>query len=338
MKKQTVTPLLGQVLAKVAPRIGARVVIEPRWGIVGQITYKGGRKRYFRYSSLDLNSMGASEVAKDKDYANFFMKLMGYPIVPGSKTFFSARWARAIGIRNRGVDDSYRYARSLGFPVFVKPNSGSQGSGVALVHNRREFYMAMRRIFVNDRVALVQKALSGRDYRLVVLDRKLISAYERVALSVVGDGHSSIRELLRKKQKGFVASSRDTQIKLADPRMAAKLARQGLSIHSRPDSGERVFLLDNANLSTGGDSIDITKSVHPAFRRLAIRLTRDMGLRLCGVDLMVAGDIRDKPDKYWVLEINSAPGLDHYAKMGKAQEKVVEKLYLEVLRSMGRAR
>jgi len=101
MKKKKITPLLGQVLQKIAPRIGAKVVMEPEWNIVGQIIFKSGRKRYFRYSSLDINRLGSSEIAKDKDYANFFMKRMGYPTIPGSKTFFSDRWANAIGALER---------------------------------------------------------------------------------------------------------------------------------------------------------------------------------------------------------------------------------------------
>ena len=103
---------------------------------------------------------------------------------------------------------------------------------------------------------------------------------------------------------------------------------------SIPASGEKIFLLDNANLSTGGDSVDVTDNVHPDFKKIAIDLTRDMGLRLCGVDLMIAGDITQKPNKYWVLEINAAPGLDHYVKTGKKQEQIVEDLYLKVLKSI----
>ncbi len=325
-------PILGPILRKIAPRIGARVVIEPEWKIVGQIIYKSGLKRYFRYTSIDINTMGASEIAKDKDYARFFMKRMGYPTVPG-KTFFSRAWAQAIG-SSRDIHAAYRYAQKLSFPVIVKPNSGSQGKGVALVHTKREFYAAMRRIFALDRVALVQTPVSGKDYRIVVLDKRVISAYERIPLSVVGDGRSTIQVLLKKKQRAFVASSRDTQIRIDDPRIAAKLKRAGMTMRSVPERGERVFLLDNANLSTGGDSLDVTKSVHPVFRALAIKLTRDMGLRLCGVDLVVDGDITKPPKKYWVLEINSAPGLDHYAQSGKTQTKIVEKMYLEVLKSM----
>jgi D-alanine-D-alanine ligase-like ATP-grasp enzyme len=334
MKRKKLTPLLGQILQKIAPRIGARVLMEPEWGIVGQITFKNGRRRYFRYSSLDLNPLGAAEVAKDKDYANFFMAQLGYPTVPG-RTFYSDAWCRAIG-SHRDTVAAYRYARKLGFPVVVKPNSGSQGREVAMVHNRREFYRAMRAVFRIDKVGLVQRPVIGHDYRLVVLDNRVISAYQRLPLSVVGDGISSIRKLLKQKQAGFVASSRDTQIKMDDPRIEAKLQRHGMSWRSVPAKGEKVFLLDNANLSTGGDAVDITAQVHPAFRRLAVHLTKDMGLRFCGVDLMAEGQITGAPGTFWVLEINAAPGLDHYAQTGRVQARIVEDMYLKVLESLQR--
>lgn len=335
MKKKTVTPLLGKVLQKIAPQIGATVVMEPTWKIVGQINFKSGRKRYFRYSSLDLNPLGAAEIAKDKDYANFFMRRMGYPTIPG-KTFFSDDWCKAIGARARDIDAAYRYAQRIGLPVIVKPNGGSQGTGVALVHTKREFYRAMRAVFRRDRIALVQKPIHGKDYRVVVLDEEVISAYERIPLNVVGDGASTILTLLKAKQRAFVASSRDTRLKFDDPRIATKLLRVKRSLRSIPANGERVFLLDNANLSAGGDSVDVTKKLHPSIRRMAVRLTRDMGLRLCGVDLMIEGDVSKPLASYHVIEINSAPGLDHYANSGKAQEKTVEAMYLKVLKHLAR--
>jgi len=328
-------PLVGAIFRKIARKIGAKVVMEPEWKISGQIIYKGGQKRYFRYSSLDLNTLGASEISKDKDYANFFMRKMGYATIRG-KTFFSPRWAKAIG-SDRDIDAAYRYARDQGFPIIVKPNSGSQGKGVERVHTRREFYAAMRRVFKLDRVALVQMPVEGKDYRIVVLDDRIISAYERIPLSILGDGHSSISALLKRKQLGYIASSRDTRLRVEDPRMVAKLRRQGMTLRTVPSKGTRVYLLDNANLSAGGDAVDVTSIVHPEFRSLAVRLTRDMGLRLCGVDLMVDGDIALAPENYKILEINSAPGLDHYVKTGPAQRAIVEAMYLEVLKHMEHA-
>ena len=331
-KKELVGPLLGQIFRKLAPKLGATILIEPEWCVVGQITFKNGRRRYFRGSTLDLNPVGASEIAKDKDYAAFFMKRMGYPTVPG-KTFFSRAHCRAIGSR-RDIDAAYRYAVKIGFPVVVKPNSGSQGVGMAKAYTKREFYQAMRFVFARDRVALVQLPVHGRDYRLVVLDGKVISAYERIPLNVVGDGRSTVRQLLTKKQKGFAASGRDTIIRAEDKRIAYNLKRQGLNMRSILAGGQRIYLLDNANLSSGGDAIDVTGTIHPGFKKMAVRLTRDMGLRICGVDLMVNGDITAKPSTYWVLEVNAAPGLDHYVKTGKAQQKIVEDMYLKVLKAM----
>ena len=334
MMKKSEHLVLAGMLQKLGKKIGAQVLLEPEWKIAGQILFKDGKKSYFRYNTLDLNPVGASDIAKDKDYATFFMRKMGYPTIEG-KTFFRKDFARELGVR-RDIDAGYRYAKRLRFPVVVKPNSGSHGSGVFVVRGKREFYRAMRSIFRSDRIALVQRVVRGRDYRIVVLDTGVISAYERIPLSVVGDGRSSIHALLKEKQKGFTASRRDTRIRLDDIRIAHKLGIQQLALRSVPERGKQVFLLDNANLSSGGDAVDVTKPIHPAFKKLAVQLTRDMGLRLCGVDLMVHGDIRKPPKKYWVLEVNAAPGLDHYVKTGKAQQRIVEDLYLKVLKSLAR--
>ena len=330
--KQRSKPYLGPLLAKLAPRVGATVTIEPAWGIVGQIAFPNGRKRYFRYNSLDLNTLGASEVAKDKDYANFFLARAGYPVIPG-KPFYSKAWSETIGIPY-DADAAYEYAKKLGFPVVVKPNSGSQGQNVSVASNRKDLERCLRGALSQDRVALVQKRLVGRDYRVVVLDDAVISAYERIPLNVVGDGKSTIRNLIIKKERAFVRSGRDTRISSDDPAIARKLAQSSLELDSVPAKSEHVFLRDNANLSTGGDSVDVTDRIHPDFSDIAIAMTREMGLRLCGVDLMIDGTIEEAPGTYHVLEVNSAPGLDHYVTGGAAQQSIVEDLYLKVLISM----
>nr|AIA13854.1 RimK-like ATP-grasp domain protein [uncultured bacterium] len=312
--------VLGKLLKQLGPTINAKVVLEPEWGIAGQITFQSGKRCYFRYNTLDLNPVGASDIAKDKDYANYFLRLCGYPTIPGSKTFFSDAWASAIGAKRRRIDNAYVYAKTL----------------VAIVYNKREFHRAMRAIFKQDRVGLVQQVVRGKDYRVVVLDRDVISAYERTALHVVGDDKSSIKQLVAAKQAYFLKTKRGTCINLTDPRIEQKLKRQSFSWRSTPANGEKVFLLDNANLSTGGDSLDVTNRAHPSFKELAIQITYDMGLRLCGVDLIIDGDISLPPvaGQYWVVEINAAPGLDHYAKVGRDQTRVVENLYRQVLQSL----
>ena len=336
MKKNKESVILGRLLQKIAPSLGATVLLEPEWKIAGQITFKSGQRSYFRYNTLDLNPVGSSDIAKDKDYSNFFMKSLGYSAIPKSKAFYSQAWGDAIGSPERNIDAAYTHARKIGFPVIVKPNSGSQGANVALVSNKQEFYRAVKRIFKSDRIALVQQRVHGRDYRVVVLDKKIVSAYERIPLNIIGNGRSTITQLLAVKQKSFKTSKRDTHIKLDDPRIVNKLKQQKLTFTSIIPKDERIFLLDNANLSSGGDSEDVTGTIHPDFKKLAVKLTADMGLRLCGVDLMVDGDISGKPKDYWIIEINSAPGLDHYVTIGSVQRKIVEDLYREVLQHMER--
>lgn len=333
-KKKIITPLLGQIFKKIAPRIGAKVIIEPEWGFVGQIIFKNGRKRYFRYSSIDLNPLGASDIATDKGYASFFMNRLGYPIIPG-QVFFSDNWSRAIGSK-KNIDAAHHYAQKIGWPLIVKPNSGSQGAGVFKVTNKSEFYRALRFIFRQDRVALVQKLVCGRDYRLVVLDKQVISAYERRPFNIVGDGVSSVERLIKKKLYDFMITDRPAKLDINDWRIAQELKKQKLTLRSVLPAGVNIFLLANANLTTGGDAVDVTKIINSGFKKLAIRLTKDMGLRFCGVDLMVDGDISQAPrtGNYWIIEINAAPGLDHYVKTGREQVKIVENMYLRVLKAM----
>lgn len=333
-KNKKSEPILDEVLKAVAPKIGARVLFEPEWGVVGCIIYKSGRRRYFRNSTLDINRMGASEISRDKGYSKYFMRSQGYRVVKGN-VFYSKRWCQAIGSK-KDINQAYKYARKLGFPVFVKPNSRSRGVGVEKVYTRVDFYRALRQVFVQDQVALVEEAIEGAsDYRIVVLDRRVISAYERIPLSVIGNGRSTIRSLLRNKQQQYDRIGRDSRLNLKDARMLAKLWRLGLNLSSKLPEGQRVFLLDNANLSAGGESKDVTRRIHADFRRLAVGLTRGMGLRLCGVDVLVkGGSLAEPAQECYVLEINSAPGLDHYAKIGREQKKVVEDLYLEVVKAM----
>ncbi len=330
MKNAFATPLLKRL----APKAGVKIDIEPTYRYAGQITLRNGTKKYFRGTNFDLNPLGASEIATDKTYAAYFMKKMKYRVLEG-QAFFSREWAKTIGSR-RDRSAAYQYAKKLGFPLIVKPNSLSQGAGVCLVRNRSEFMRAVKEIEKKDRVFLVQRVAAGRDYRIVVLDREIVSAYERLPLTITGDGRSTIRNLLAQKQKMFTRTDRDTVIKPDDFRITWHLKHQGLRKTSILKKGVAITLLDNRNLSSGGDAVDVTHAIHSTFKQLAIRLVRDMGLRYCGVDIMVEDDITKPLRKYRIIEINAAPGIDNYARSGVQQKKIVEGMYLKVLKTMAK--
>jgi D-alanine-D-alanine ligase-like ATP-grasp enzyme len=281
---------------------------------------------------FDLNGAGATEIAKDKDWSAFFLAQHGYPI-PVGRAFLTDLFATKIGV-DRGSDRAYEYARSLGWPVLVKPNSKSQGHGISLAYTRRELNTAIRAATTSDKVYLVQNLYSGNDYRIVLLDGQLISAYQRLPLSVVGDGRSNVAELLLAKQDRFVDEGRDTTIDIADKRIDATLRRNKLERSSILTSGREIALLPIANLSAGGDAVDCTDDVHVEWRRLCARMAVDVNLRYVGIDVMTPLTLAEPPDDYVVIEVNAAPGIDNYASSGSAQDALVKRLYTEVLRAL----
>ncbi len=333
-RKNLRQPLLADLFKKIGKKIGVKVFVEEEWGVVGQLSYPNGIKRYFRGTTVDINTMGASEIARDKDYSKIFMSKMGYSVIPGNK-FYSDDWARRIK-SNQTIDKAWHYAKKVSLPVFLKPNSKSQGLGVTKVHTKTDFFKTFRSLARIDNVILVERAITGKDYRIVVLDDEMISAYERIPLIVTGDGKASVAQLLKRKERAFRKAGRDKTFRLNDPRIQAVLRRQKLTLASVIAKDQNVQLLYNANLSTGGTSVDVTEKIHPFYKDIAIRVTKDMGLRMCGVDMIIEGDIDTPTDRNYIIEINSAPGLDHYVTLGLKQQRIVEQLYTKVLVAMGK--
>jgi D-alanine-D-alanine ligase-like ATP-grasp enzyme len=319
VKKTNETVVLLPILRKLVPEIGAKILIDPS-GFAGRITFKNGSHSWFRNSSFGINSSGASGIAKDKIQANFFLETAGYPVVPGSKAFFPDE-----------MENAYCHAEKIGFPVFVKPNNGSQGKCVSLVHDKKEFYEASLAVFTRYPILLVQSPVRGKDYRVVVLDEKVFLVYERIPLSVVGDGICTIEELMHVKQEEFVAIKKNADFEIDDLRITLKLKHQGIERLFVPKKGQQISLLNNANLSTGGETVDVTDTAHQLFKDLAVQITRDIGLRFCGVDFMIDGTIEDASAPYWVIEVNSSPSLSCIFKKGKEQEKRVEDFYFQLL-------
>ncbi len=321
--------VVPSILKKIAPRIGATVHIEPDYGYVGYIQFKNGKRTFFSNASFDINPFGAAKLARDKGYAHYLLHQFGYQ-TPNHMAIFSTERNNQVELK-RTIEDGAVFCKKIGFPVIVKPNDKSQGFLVTRADSVAEFKQAAKRILKEVPVALIEKFCAGNDYRIVILDGHVISAYQRIPLNVVGDGKRTIAQLLSQKQALFERLGRDTRIQQNDPRISSKLRKKGLSLHSVLPKGKKTLLLDNANLSTGGDAVECTTTIHDDYGKLAARITEDFGLRLCGVDILVE-DITSRLDsRYVVLEVNASPGMDNYAASGAKQQKRVEELYLKVL-------
>jgi D-alanine-D-alanine ligase-like ATP-grasp enzyme len=313
----------------------ASIEVEAEWGYTARIHYRDGSTRMTYGNDIGLNSGAAADVVKDKAYTKLFLRNRGL-VTPRGDAFLLQWWAERMSSRARTVAprtaaDAQRYAEALGLPVYVKPVDGSKGAGVFRCEIASEVTDALDALnAMHARVALVEEAVDLPDFRLVVLGSEVISAYRRIPLTVHGDGRSTVLQLLMRLEEQYRALGRDTQLDVEDTRIVRSLARRGLVMSSIPALGQAVVARDISNLSAGGTAEDITSEVAAGWRQLALEAASSFGLNFCGVDLACAG-IDDDAARYSILEVNAAPGLDHYAAVGADQERVVRDLYAKVL-------
>lgn len=328
-------PAISKILSSIGPEVGVKVELEPKYGFVGELVFRDGRRHLFRNSNFNVNRAGSVEIAKDKDYTKFFLTKYGFS-VPKGMAFFSDRWNDFLALdKRRTVRDAITFAEAIGFPVFCKPNNMSQGRYVTKARTASQVEGVTNQIFSSGKtdVALVEECVIGKDYRVVVLGDKVISAYQRKPLDVTGDGVSSIAQLIEKKRQSLPESGRpNSEIQPDDVRIRDVLASKGIALSTIPLEGHSIEVLDNANLSSGGTSVDVTRSIHPDFIDIAVRATKALGLRLCGVDIICENLTRKlEGQNYYIIELNGAPGLDNYAAMGDEQYQRVRNLYKEIL-------
>jgi D-alanine-D-alanine ligase-like ATP-grasp enzyme len=314
----------------------ASIEVEPEWGYATRIVYRGGETRMTYGNDIGLNSGAACAVVTDKAYTKHYLQRSGFA-TPAGAAFLMPWWAELVGGAHaeaamRTTADAQRYVREhLRLPVYVKPVAGSKGKGVCRCERLSEVATAIEELDAHRaKVALIEEAVDMPDYRLVMLDGEMISAYRRVPLTVVGDGVATVLALMQEVDMAFRVAGRDTRIAFDDARISRFLDRRGLRLDSIPAARERLALRDISNLSAGGTAEDVTDEVAPRWRTMGHDLAASFGLQFCGVDLACA-DIADDDADYCVLELNGTPGLDHYAAVGAHQERVVRELYAKVL-------
>ena len=198
----------------------------------------------------------------------------------------------------------------------IKPNTTNFGKAVSMFPtgaSRDAFVSAVKDAFAMDRQVLLEALITGKEYRFLVIGDFVRAVLHRVPANVVGDGTGSIRELVAEKnrnplrQKGYISPLEKIAL---GPEETSFLASRNMSFDMVPPKGETVFLRENSNISTGGDSIDFTDTVHAGYKDLAFAAASAVGGRICGVDL-IAADITAEPDdtNYAVIELNFNPAL-----------------------------
>ncbi|HSQ61482.1 MAG TPA: cyanophycin synthetase [Acidobacteriota bacterium] len=241
----------------------------------------------------------AVEISSDKEETNRILGDLGLP-VPQQRLVYSEEEAAVA-------------AEKLRFPVVVKPYNGNHGRGVSLdLPSGAEVRSAFHKARAHSRAVIVETFVTGRDYRMLVVNGQLIAAAERVPGHVVGDGVHTIAELVeitnRDPRRGIGHEKVLTRLEL-DDQAERCLADKGYSAATVPPDGERVLLRLTGNLSTGGTAIDVTDVVHPDNAEMATRAIKAVGLDVGGVDF-IAPDITHsyKEAGGAICEVNAAPG------------------------------
>ena len=204
-------------------------------------------------------------------------------------------------------------ASKFGYPLVTKPVNGNHGKGATTnLTNWDELLAGFHAAQKYGRGIIVEKFIQGYDHRILVINYKFICAARRTPAAVIGDGKSTLQQLIdevnKDPRRGFGHEKVLTQIKV-DSFTQNILTDKGLTLESVLKEGEELWLKPTANLSTGGTATDVTDHVHPSNIFMCERIARIIGLDICGIDIM-APDLSVPLNENGgaVLEVNAAPG------------------------------
>ncbi|WP_445628976.1 ATP-binding protein [Nostoc sp. DSM 114167] len=256
-------------------------------------------------TTFNCDSHLDSEFTTRKDDCKAFLKTLGFPVPEGSIVFTEKEALAA--------------AREIGYPVAVKPVIGHKGIGVtADVQDSKELISAYNRSLAaipeNQQTRIiVEKSISGSDFRMLCVNGRFVAATERRPASVVGDGYLTLAELIREENRKparlDTPTSPMSKIQI-DEAMELYLEEQRLSLDSVIEKGRTVYLRKVANLSAGGMSIDATSTVHADNIILAQDIAQHFQLTCLGIDVITKSLAESwKSSNFAILEINAAPGV-----------------------------
>ncbi len=209
-----------------------------------------------------------------------------------------------------GVRDAVRH---VGFPLVFKPLDGNHGKGATInVLTMEEAEAAFEYAQKYSRRVIIERFITGYDFRILVIDHKMVAAALRVPAHVTGNGQQTVQELIdienQDPRRGYGHENVLTEITV-DRDTLDLLAKNNYTLDSVIPNGEIVYLKSTANLSTGGTSIDVTDLVHPENVFTSERISRVIGLDICGIDIMAPNLTHPFSENGGVvLEVNAAPG------------------------------
>lgn len=300
MKKMRERERFGPSTASIVDEAVARKIpfIRLNKSSLVQLGYGVNQVR-FRATMTDKTSSIAVDLAGNKDETKRILQEQAIPV--------------AKGLTISSDEDLEIALDKIGFPLVFKPLNGNHGKGATInVKTREEAVAAFAYAQKYSHRVIVERFITGHDFRVLVIDNRMVAAAQRVPAHIVGDGVNTIDKLIEIEnsdpRRGYGHENVLTEIGI-DRDTLDLLDKKGYSLETIPKKSEIVYLKSTANLSTGGTSIDVTDLVHPQNVFMCERIARVIGLDICGIDIM-ANNLTELLTENGgvVLEVNAAPG------------------------------
>jgi cyanophycin synthetase len=283
---------------------------------------EGKHQKRIAASITSRTSLIGVETAGNKKLTKRMLEDAGMPVPKGTVV--------------RKAESAVEDAEWLGYPVVVKPHDGHHGKGVTTdIHDQAALRAAFARATEVSEQVIVEKYHTGNDYRMLVVDGRLVAAAQRKPAAVIGDGEHTIGELIiienRNPRRGY--GHEKVMTRLATSSVTDDLLeRAGYTLETVLPDGELFRLELTANLSTGGSSVDVTDSVHKANRFMAERIAQIVGLDIAGIDV-ISPTLEEPIGKIGgaVTEVNAAPGLRMHLSPAEGRSRNVAAPILDML-------
>lgn len=281
----------------------------------------------FRATMTDRTSSIAVDLASNKDETKKMLEAAAIPVAKGMCIFYESEVDTAID--------------KIGFPLVFKPLDGNHGKGASInVKTLEEAKAAFEHAKKYSRKIIVEKFITGHDFRILVINHRFIAAALREPAHVIGDGKLTVQQLIDKEnldpRRGYGHENVLTEITV-DKETHDQLIKQNLTLSSLLKKDEYCTLKGTANLSTGGTSTDVTDIVHPHNIFICERISRVIGLDICGIDIM-ATNLHEPLEENGgvVLEVNAAPGFRMHLAPAKGLPRNVAAPVIDMLYPPGK--
>lgn len=222
--------------------------------------------------------------------------------------------------------------------IVIKPNSTNFGIGITILKqniDQQLYNRALEIAFENEDTVLIEYFFDGDEYRFFVIGNKVEAILKRIPANVIGDGSSSIRELVKIKNKDPIRGrgyrTPLEKIKLEEAE-SIFLKTQHLNFDSIPSKDEQIFLRENSNISTGGDSIDFTDEIHQSYKDIAIKAAKALKVEITGLDMMIKDiTLPASKDNYTIIELNFNPAIHIHCYPYKGKNRRLNEKILDAI-------